>query len=78
MYGTSLWYEPVVRVILVCVVNLDQARALPGWIWVQEHRQWREGAEGEGEWAQVTGRRRRLTVEEKAAAAAAWNEAAVS
>ena len=39
---------------------------------------WRVGAEGEGEWARVTGRRRRLTPEERRAAGARWNEAAVS
>ncbi len=55
------------------------ARGVIGWRpGPQEHRRWRVGAEGEGEWARITGRRRRLTAEERRAAGARWSEAAVS
>lgn len=43
-----------------------------------EHTRWRPGAEGEGVWVRVVGKRRKMTAEERKASIDWWNEQAVS
>ncbi|KAJ1493989.1 hypothetical protein T484DRAFT_1767287 [Baffinella frigidus] len=44
---------------------------------VEEHSNWRVGAEGEGKWVQVTAKRRALTDEERKATLTYFSDAAV-